>query len=502
MVASATSDSVGAGTSADSMQGPEGRFGLVPDHVADLALRLLRGWRPSQPTLALPVSFRWADRDLSAAVHGVSIGADQRLEITVEGFDLSHYRAEREALRNKPFEGALEDGSEFVADLAYLDVERATARYWSLVHAERSARLWVAPVIRGLQSLDALGNLAICFDEPDTDGSRRTRGSNQHHRFVGAHTYYLIKCDGAWFVIVDPRSKAPPSREEVYPDMLALQFVLGRAFLFDVLYGVNEAGDTVGLVGGRHGRDHGEHGKALPPAPLDLSREHWTSEFFEAISKTYRDRPALRLYIALSYYLDALASAHVENTYLVLHVALEGFSYWLLGGEERPTPPLVDKAKWKAWLKSNGDAIKELAAPEQGQRLLDRIGSVPKRPSSSRVVQDAFVCFGLTVTDEMAAELDDEGRGLIVHVAIMFKESQVDVDAYLRKNALVRTMLVALLARVVGYRGAVVGWDHPPGRGYVEPPPAWWPVDDVVRIAAQRMHQVDARASRGSGTNG
>ena len=58
----------------------------------------------------------------------------------------------------------------------------------------------------------------------------------------------------------------------------------------------------------------------------------------------------------------------------------------------------------------------------------------------------------------MAAELDEEGRGLIVHAAIMFKESQADVDAYLRKNAIVRTMLVALVAKVVGYQGAIIGW--------------------------------------------
>jgi hypothetical protein len=481
------------------VQGQGGRFGLVPDHVAELALRLLRGWTPSPPKLASPVSFRWADRDLSAAVRSVSIGADDRLEIVVEGFDLSHFLAEREALRNKPLEGALEDGSEFVADMAYLDMDRATARYWSLVHPERLAKLWVAPVIRGLQSLDAFGNLAIFFDEPEPDGSKRTCGSNQHHRFVGAHTYYLIKCDDAWFVIVDPRSKGPPSREEVYRDMLGLQFVLGRAFFFDVLYGVNETGDTVGLVGGRHGKDHGEHGKALPPVPLELSREHWASEFFEAISRAYRDRPELRPYIALSYYVDALAGAHVENTYLVLHVALEGFSYWLLGGDERPTPPLVDKAKWKTWLRSHGDEIKDLAAPGEGQRLLDRIGSIPKRAPSSRVVQDAFAALGLTVTDEMAGELDEDGRGLIVHAAIMFKESQADVDSYLRKNALVRTMLIALLARVVGYRGAIVGWEHPPGRGYADPPSTWWAVDDAVRSEARRMHHVDACDRRESG---
>lgn len=99
------------------------------------------------------------------------------------------------------------------------------------------------------------------------------------------------------------------------------------------------------------------------------------------------------------------------------------------------------------------------------------------------------------MTEDMAAELDEEGRGLIVHAAIMFKESQADVDAYLRKNAIVRTMLVALVAKVVGYQGAIIGWNHRPGHAYEEPDTSWWPVDQAVRTAARRMYLVDARTT-------
>jgi hypothetical protein len=467
----------------------------VPERVAALVIRILRGWRASTPPLARPTKFHWADRDLSSAVRSVSIGADQRLEIEVEGFDLSHFIAERQALRNKPLEGELEGGATFTADLAFLDVDRASARYWTLIGAERPARLWVAQVGGGLEALDALGNLASFYEEVAPDGTTRTPSTNRHHCFVGAYTYYLIAAGGAWFVVVDTGTSGPPTRERLYPDMLGLQFVLGRAFFFDLLHGLDDNCDVVGLVGGRHGRDHGHRPKVQAPVPLELSREHWASEFFEAISRTYRERPKLRLYIALSYYLDGLSSAHVENSYLVLHVALEGFSYWLLGGDERPEPPLVDKPKWKAWLKLRADEIRGLATAKLGESLLNKIRSIPKRAPSSRVVQDAFVSVGLTVTEEMAGELDEEGRSLIVHAAIMFKESQADVDAYLRKNAIVRTMLVALVAKVVGYQGAIIGWSHRPGHAYEEPDRAWWPVDQAARAAARRMYLVDARRS-------
>jgi hypothetical protein len=442
--------------------------------------------------LAPPRRFLWAGRDFSPTVQRVVVGQGQRLEIETDRFDYSFYRAESSSLRNKALEGELADGSRFSAELAYLDIDRAVARYWTLTHPERAPLLWVA-ALDGLRSLKAAGNLAVIYEEGDGD-SQTTHRSIEHHRFLGAYAYYLVCCADAWFLIVDCGERGPPNREDVYPDMLAMQFVLGRAFFFDALYGLGPDGEVVGAAGGRHGRNHGDEPKEQPPVPLDVLSDHWASYFFEAISRTYRERPKLRLYIALSHYLDALASAHVENRYLVLHVALEAFSYWLLGGNDRPEAPLVDKSRWRAWLKARADEITALAAPGLGTALLNRIRSIPKRAASSRVVEDAFTSVGLTLTDEMVAELDEDGRGRIVHAAIMFEESMADVDRYLRRIALVRTMLVALVARVVGYDGRILGWERSPGRPYDAPDPTWWPVGEQARLAARRIYLADLRS--------
>jgi hypothetical protein len=52
----------------------------------------------------------------------------------------------------------------------------------------------------------------------------------------------------------------------------------------------------------------------------------------------------------------------------------------------------------------------------------------------------------------------------------------------------VRTMLVAVLAKAVGYGGAVIGWEREPGRPYRTPNSEWWSVDPSVRKAAQRTY--------------
>ena len=133
-----------------------------------------------------------------------------------------------------------------------------------------------------------------------------------------------------------------------------------------------------------------------------------------------------------------------------------------------------------------------VASPGLGEALYAKITSVPARRASSRVVEDAFALeqVALQLTPEMAAELED-GRGTIVHTATMFEQSQEHVDAYLSRIALVRTMLVALLARVVGYRGAIMGWSRRPGRPYHAAEATWWPVEPEARTAAEQTYLIE-----------
>ncbi|WP_437276067.1 hypothetical protein WME90_33135 [Sorangium sp. So ce375] len=475
----------------------------VPIHVAALILKILDGWAPSVPSFALPVQFLWNGRDLSNKASGILIEAGSLNVICSDIESIFFDHTERNDLRNKPFEGVLADGARFKADSAFLDVDRANGFYWSVIDARRPPRLWVT-YVKGFNPPKGAGNLLIHRTKTSADGTVSTCMDADGYRFRGVYTYYFVKRDlfdderernksdeNAWFLIIDTGNESAPSRSHVYPDVLGLQFVFGRAFYFDLIFGIDESYGQVAIVGGRHGRDHSHRPRAKPPIPLDFCAEHWAPVFFAAISDTYHSRPELRLYIALTFYLDGLASYHVEGEYMTLHVALEAFAFWLLNQDPEAERPLVDKSKWREWLRENKDKIKALASPGFGETLYSKITSIPARRAASRVVEDAFQLMKIDITAEMASELDD-GRGTIVHTALMFQESQENVESYTSRIAVVRTMLVALIARAVGYRGAILGWTKKPGRPYDEPATTWWPIDDEARADARQRFMIES----------
>lgn len=469
--------------------------------VSALIVRVLDGWTPSTPTLGDVTRLEWGGTDVTVSAKRVNIRGDV-LEIDWQDdtLPLLFREDEYEQFRNMPFNGDVGTEWRFSAqDGLFGGALTLEGHYWHVELPGRAARLWIAR-IEGLaknRDLDAPGNLRV---RQTHDGMTYVAWG---HRFQGAYTYYLVRAkDGgkSWFLIIDTGNEQRPARDRVFQDVLALQFVLGCGLFFEVIYGLDET-DVVALVGGRHGRDHGGRPKVEPPVPFAGSQEHWVGAFFNAISTTYRARPELRLYIGLSFYLDSLMSFHVEGRYLALHVALEAFAYWYLKAEkdpEDPERPLVDKQKWRAWLAENKPAILTLASEDSGEVLFNKIASVPARRASSRVVEDAFRKTGIEILPGMATELE-EGRGRIVHTAAMFEDRQERLDAYLEPIALVRTMLVALLARVVGYRGAIVGWTREPHRPRQQPDAAWWPVDQACHDAALRRYDVQTEFAAGVG---
>jgi hypothetical protein len=467
---------------------------LVPAHVNALALRLLDGWRPIEAAWTPLARFIWAEQDMLSSAGPIALRGDA-LDVTwTDETPLFMMSDAYKLLRNKAVKGTLADGRELRADNALFAANDCLRlHYWELSTPGRPSRLWVA-AIQGLEDGAGFvtnGNLTVLRETPNANGGLHTRFSAGHYRLVGAYTYYLLHAGGdkrEWFLIVDVGHDGPPERGSVFIDMLALQFALGRAFYFDVMHGL-EGADIVSTVGGRHGRDQRHKPNAQPPVPLDFAAECWAAQLFEKVSAAYRSRPELRFYVALTFYLDAIATYHVEARYLALHVALESFAYWLLQANAPEERPLVDRAKWRAWLAANKESIKSLAAPDQGETLFAKITSIPARRAASRVVEDAFAHCRVALAAEMAAELE-EGRGRIVHTASMFEQRQAQLQAYLTPIAVVRSMLVALVSRAAGYEGAILGWTREDGRPFDSADAVWWPVNDDARLDALRRFQV------------
>ena len=145
-----------------------------------------------------------------------------------------------------------------------------------------------------------------------------------------------------------------------------------------------------------------------------------------------------------------------------------------------------DKAAWKNWVTSKSAEIRELAAEGFENSLLNKIRGV-YRLSTGRVVPSAFQAYNTILTPEMIAEL--EARDIMVHQGTMAPDGY-DADRDFRRVAVVRTMLVALIARSVDYAGAINGWTV--GQlGHPLEPHGWWSVSEEDRQLALRTFSAE-----------
>ena len=444
--------------------------------LQELLVSLKRG-RPAAPFPAkLNVAqLVWGERDFSHLANDLTIDGAKIIvscggEVSGEAVPELHL-LEEDTLRNQPIHGRVEGGLRFSAQFGghsgstYGSGASATAvRYvqflsafnWQLVPESRSPSLWFARLMGPLEHIR--GNLRVIFHPSPSSSSSSMRGM----RLEGAYTYYLLDEHKTkdWYLVIDTAGSGPPSQHALWCDVLALQFTLGRQLKVDTLYGVDESGEVVAWASGAHGADHSGSHVEPPVPPVNMTTPTWTVPFFSAVSDLMRNRQELRPGIALLTYLDSLTD-NIDAAFIRLAVGLEGFSFWLLSG--RPDEIIVkDKKAWLAWAKEHAADIRALAKDEKlANSLYGKIEGAFKR-ASGKVVQDAFASLGLRTTKEMDEILDL--RDYAIHRGVMLKEGQTyALDREMSNIAKARVMLVALVARAAGYRGAISGCERPDG---------------------------------------
>lgn len=459
----------------------------VSEPIRLILLALIDDWTPARLELGPIAEFRFNGKDYSENA-SVTLSSD-RLVATIQKAHRLGVLAEL-ALDGQ-FEGTLAAGGSFRGDM-FLSVRRAAdhtleAGNW-LVAVQEMPSLWVGR-IEGAFRIAYGGNLII---ERFSPGEPRA-GHACHFRLSGAYTYYLVQItkngETEWFFVVETGGGAPDS-DALTQDFLLLQFVLGVELRIPELLGLTERRTVASMTGiGTRKCTHAR--SALPPVPTEKNNVNWVDDawatvLFDRVSAAWVARPESRpaYFMAFDSYLDATTN-HLDADYLRLHVALEAFSYWALrlaNQEERMV--VKSKPEWKKWVKESATAIRSLAAPGFENNLVDKVMGV-YRLSSGRVVPSAFLADGpaLSLTAEMETEL--EARDMIVHQGFMTEEPY-DADRETRRIAIVRTMLVALIAKTSGYGGAINGWESGALGRPEEPPETWWKVSDEDRRLAQR----------------
>jgi len=233
-----------------------------------------------------------------------------------------------------------------------------------------------------------------------------------------------------------------PDRVAVMDDFLALAFVLGTRIRVDHLMGVDEGGAVVEVLGGKIGEDAGHRFQPVPPAPMPLvpSEPTWVAPLFTEVSRALHEDRGLR--VPLLYYVES-GERIIDMECLDLHTALEALA----------------------------------------NRYLVKINKPEK--FSSRRVKRAFDEFGFKLLLEQLKALRD--RNSCAHEGLMNSDLKYDFKRDIRRVAVARTMLAALISLIAGYRGALRGWE-PDTNGHTKPaPPSWWSIDAADTEAARTV---------------
>jgi hypothetical protein len=461
----------------------------LPAPVAGLLLAIVDGWAPSPPVLPPVEAIRYNGVELSELSSQVRLEGD-RLVATLGGPGFSSRLSE---LLPFPFDGELEGslvgGATFrgsqVAHVSIHGRADLTIGVASWVVLDGVApSLWIGRV-DGAVDLAFGGNLTI--ERPRPDGLRLGRA--RHFRLRGSYTYYVVQTgssgDPIWHLVVDTDSGAP-DEQLLERDFLLLQFAFGRQLRVSALLGVNAERRTVATATGAGCRLNLLE-RTVCPVPVEKNNEGWVDDawvplLFERISAAWTARPEWQRAYSMAFdsYLDAM-TLHLDADYLRLQIALEALSYWTLRlGNKEEKVTVKNKEDWKNWVRSNSAAIRSLASEGFEETVYNKVMGV-YRLSSGRVVPSAFLAYDTALTPEMSAELEE--RDVVVHQGIMVGDDY-DGEREQRRIAMVRTMLVALIAKTVDYQGAINGWEVGRLGRPVEPHP-WWIVGDADREAAR-----------------
>lgn len=453
---------------------------MVGGVLADVTLRVaLDGFEPGPPPLAEmvggafgPISLsgfggRLEHRDGQINVHLAPLpGSSPGMRLSSLGNRL-----------NQPVRLHLADGGEVVADLGHhiststsIDVEKGVGTETAEIELDHwrygpQPAAWVGR-IEGVEFEQ--GNLFV--GHGTAQAPRRRKHKNL--RLDGNLMWHIVRGQKGYFAIID--AAASLDAICVHADITALAFTLGGHLELGVLTGVDALGNSVSAASPIFLKSHERSKTRLPPVPPWTDRQAWMPRFFAAISRALAGPDATRFYVAIGTYLDSLSES-LDSSYLRLQVALEAFCRY---GDPVLPPLVADEGQWRAWVEAHRAEITSYATDTRAAaRLMSKVRDSAKQRPTADAVRAAFTSWNLNVSDTEMEELD--GRHLVAHRYLMNEsEDDRDLERDVDRVTILRTLLVAAVARAAGYGGPIHGW-----AGCRFGRPAWWHVTEDEAVA-------------------
>ncbi|WP_437659773.1 hypothetical protein [Sorangium sp. So ce1182] len=466
----------------------------LPGPLAAALHRLSRGFVPSSVLQRELIELRVVGSERSLVPRLLRVEGDVLLvTCEVDSPDLSLRGTALEDLSCLHLEGACEDGARFSGRVASrVSLDWRTARVvravlscddWTIGRPVPTPMLWEG--ITDAELPAGRGNLRLTTAEGHvSEDDYCLRGQ--------LYTYYLIRHqrerrEVRWLLAVDPRGATELERDVFRRDLRIIAFCFGRPLRVGVLHGRHEGGGPAGLVKIGAEEHLSERRRALSPVPQRQSAAEasWPVALFEAIS-SYIARPDARegaLTAAIAGFVEARHETSDDGAALkLLRGALAAVKLVLDGKAIRR----ADGKRWKTCVQHEGMS-KAQGRPALSNELLDALRHT-EQARASALIRAAFSAVGLTLQPEM-------DRAITSAASSVFGEDDVARPDG-RCTAILGSVLVALVAKAVGYDGPICGWETSPSEDSCVPAGEWWPVG---RSAGDRVGRfsADAPGTRG-----
>jgi hypothetical protein len=430
--------------------------------------------RPERPNVKAVRSWRWGGEALPGDQTEL-VWSEAGLHLVLHGFGWDRHDgfARVSGKLNQPAVLELADGDTLTARFANVFNTSFAMREGWATHSYSVALdswTWTAP---GVCPTYWLGHL---------DGARTDSGnlvpyssgtwSRSHLRFDGNYIIHVLTTGQAGTVLVVDTQGRTLDPALLGKDVRALEFAVGQSVSLRDLVAVDDEHAIVGACDPCF-PDRTASGRRCPVPERGPTPATWVPVLAGLVAKrlgleTREDDPAT---LATAAYLESL-TGNIHVGYLVGQVGLEAISkHW---APASPPSLVKDTPTWRAFVKSHEDEISALARGDDEARiLLSRLNDNVCGPAAGAAVLAALAAADLAVTPQEQKELSR--RNAAAHGLVMYKGEPPDVQELADRLALVQTLLVALLAKLVGYTGPIEGWKW---GGDTLTRPTWWTVED------------------------
>lgn len=473
----------------------------LDEELSEWLAQLSQHGAPKQLDLGVPSAANWGPLPMSGFVTSVTVDRGA-LRLEVVGAPVAGVWNAREELKrdHPPLSLGWDDGTEATARQGLmrsimLGESSSLLLYGHEARVARAGalpRYWAGRLDVSWRELQ--GNLVI-------QGKSGTRivGNQDNLRLDGAYTYYLVAVPNATerdhVLVVDLGGSRWPDRELLGRDLAAMEFALGQPLTLTDLVGVDANGLPAAWIGLKFELHRSEAKRARAPIPTRLLGEPYIAELFRLVSAEQQRTPE-RLVVALAYYVESLFEPHLDGAYLKLQVALEATAKHLAGQKSGAVEIVKERRAWSRWIKSIAPIVRQLAVVGQEETLLGKIRNAAFIPSGRRV-EVAFREHGLALPDELKVEV--ALRNVVAHAALMSNPGKRDVQRDLSRVGKVQTLLVALVALAVGYRGRLVGWERNRFGAYEDAPHSLWKAGEVKANRYWARYKLPEEPSHGRG---